>query len=226
MADGQTITFSPSQIDQPGQQPAATTAAPTGQSITFSPQDMKPAIQPPTATSSSAPGAYQQSPGGPIHNANDDAAHPFTDSVTSILAPGFTGGQTGALMKRDDESDPQFFARAIEAGKHVNLDQLEAEHSANKKAAPYTLAAAGASGVAQVGSALPLTAAAETAGAGLSMARAGGIIGAHLSGKALDWVAANPVKAYVFYQTVGTAGAAAVKKVLQVFNIMGEGSEK
>src|SRR5258708_1894217 len=96
---------------------------------------------------SAQPGAYQQTKGGAVHNVNEDA-HVF-DSWTAdnskkegvVSAAGKTMSGQGYLMQREDESYPQFMARAIEAGKHVTQEQIDAETSHNIKAAPAALAA-------------------------------------------------------------------------------------
>jgi hypothetical protein len=90
------------------------------------------------------PGAYQQTKGGKIRNVNEDAAHPFSDTTTSVL------GGTGAMMQRPDETFQQFMARAIEAGKHVTQPQIDAENARNKKLALPTLGVAAAAGPAML----------------------------------------------------------------------------
>lgn len=88
------------------------------------------------------PGAYQQRAGAPIQNANAD----------NQILHDEKGNWTGQyLMKRDDETDSQFIARAIEAGKHVTPQMLQQEHEHNKKNAPLTLATAAVAGPAMLG---------------------------------------------------------------------------
>jgi len=66
------------------------------------------------------------------------------------------------LSKREGESDSQFLARAIEAGKHVTPQMLEQENAHNKRMAPLALAAASAAGPAmlagEAGAAAPFVA--------------------------------------------------------------------
>lgn len=102
------------------------------------------------------PGAYQQSKGAKIQNSNADAAHPFSDSVTSVIPDMLNTKQTGAMMKRDGESDTQFLARVHEAAKHVTPDMVEKEERSNIARTYPTVAAAPLMGVAQVG--LPVAA--------------------------------------------------------------------
>ena len=96
------------------------------------------------------PGAYQQTKGGAIRNAIDEAANPFTESTTSVLGNVLGTKPTGALMKRDDESDSQFMARAREAAKHVTPEQIEQETRANNARVLPTMGAATAAGPAML----------------------------------------------------------------------------
>ena len=98
----------------------------------------------------STPGAYQQFKGGPIQNANADAANPFSDSTTSVLGDVLGTKPTGAMMKREGESDSQFMARAIDAGKHVTPEQIEQEERGNNARAVPTLVGAALSGPAML----------------------------------------------------------------------------
>lgn len=188
-----------------------------------------------TQIQASRPGAYQQTKGGAIRNAQDDLLHPFSDSTTSVL-PAALGGQTGALMQRPDETYPQFMARAIEAGKHVTQSQVSQETAQNKKAVLPTLVSAGAMGV---GGAAAVTYGAAAFDTALGALGLGGDAAAdmglsewveqmgmkmptaldNLSGAAraaLKWVAANPVKSYFVYRAVGE-GAHGVSKLLHLF---------
>lgn len=98
----------------------------------------------------STPGAYQQSKGGPIQNANADAAHPYSDSTTSVLGNVLGTKPTGAMMKREGESDSQFMARAVEAGKHVTPEEIEEEKRGNNARTMPTLVGAALSGPAML----------------------------------------------------------------------------
>lgn len=132
------------QIQQQGQ-PAAQGAA-AAPSTSGSSLDVLNAVQtnPDVATNPAIarPGAYQQTKDGPIQNANDEAKAPFTDSTTSILPDMLNTKPTGALMKRDGESDNQFLARVKEAAKHVTPDMIETEQRSNNARTIPTLAAA------------------------------------------------------------------------------------
>jgi len=241
----QSITFSPSDIDQSGDQHSKTPApkpVPNAAPVTFSPTDIDheatAKAKALAASPAAQPGAYQQSKGGPVHNAVEEAKNPFTDSVTSIL-PKSWGGQTGAMMKREDESDSQFFARAVEAGRHVNAEQIEEETKANKKAVLPTLGAAALAGpamlTAETGAAAPFVASStpalaitgEATGemiAGPSLARMGLTLGAQGSKAAIQWIAANPVKAYLLYKTASELGIGP-SKLLKLFHVVGSGAE-
>ena len=129
---------------------------PAAPNVTFSTLDIdKEATQKNEAQAASAaaqPGAYQQTKQGtgklstaPIRNVNDEAANPFSDTTTSVL------GGTGALMKREDETDPQFMARAREAGRNVTAAQIDAETASNKRLAAPTAGIALAAGPAMLG---------------------------------------------------------------------------
>jgi hypothetical protein len=108
------------------------------------------ARQPAKVNPAQRSGNYQQTPGGAIRNANDEAAKPFSDSTTSVI-PSVGGTQaTGALMKRQDETDSQFMHRAIEAGKHVTPEQIEQEQRANNARVLPTVGAAVAAGPAML----------------------------------------------------------------------------
>jgi hypothetical protein len=98
----------------------------------------------------STPGAYQQFKGGPIQNANDEAANPFSESTTSSVGNVLNTKPTGAMMKREGESDSQFMARAVEAGKHVTPDQIEKEVRGNNARTIPTLVGAALSGPAML----------------------------------------------------------------------------
>jgi hypothetical protein len=98
----------------------------------------------------STPGAYQQVKGGPIQNANADAANPFSDSTTSVLGNVLGTKPTGAMMKREGESDSQFMARVVEAGKHVTPEQIEEEQRGNNARTAPTLVGAALSGPAML----------------------------------------------------------------------------
>ena len=183
----------------------------------------------------SRPGAYQQTKGGAIRNAQDDLQHPFSESTTSIL-PSALGGQTGALMQRPDETYQQFMARAVEAGKHVTQAQLDQETAQNKKAVLPTLVAAGAMGAGGAATISYGAAAFDTAlgalGLGGDAATDMGLsewvqqMGMkmptaldNLSGAAraaVKWMVANPVKSYFIYRAVGD-GAHGVSKLLHLF---------
>ena len=96
----------------------------------------------PITPTASTPGAYQQSKGGPIYSANSDQ---FTDSKTSTLGDLLGTKSTGALMKRSGESDSQFLARAVAAGKQVTPEQVETETRSNAaRTVPTAIAAFGA----------------------------------------------------------------------------------
>jgi hypothetical protein len=98
----------------------------------------------------STPGAYQQFKGGPIQNANEEAANPFSESTTSPLGNVLGTKPTGAMTKREGESDSQFMARAIEAGKRVTSEQIEEEKRGNNARTVPTLVGAALSGPAML----------------------------------------------------------------------------
>jgi len=118
------------------------------------------------------PGTYQQTKGGQIHNANDEAADPFTDGTTSVLGNVMGTKPTGALMKREDETDAQFIRRAVEAGQHVTPEQIETEKRSNNARVLPTLAAAPVMGAAQPAAAVGAGAAADSIPAVVEMAKA------------------------------------------------------
>ena len=100
-------------------------------------------------TAAAVPGAYQQTKEQAqahiVHNINEDVANPFSDTTTSVI------GSTGALMKREDETDLQFMARAREAGRNVTQAQIDAERASNKRLVAPTAAIATAAGTAKLG---------------------------------------------------------------------------
>lgn len=121
--------------------------------VTFSTLDIdKEATQKNQAQPASAaakPGAYQQSKEQAqahiVHNVNEDAANPFSDTTTSVI------GSTGALMKRPDETDSQIMARALQAGRNVTQAQIDNETASNKRLAAPTAGIALAAGPAILG---------------------------------------------------------------------------
>lgn len=180
-------------------------------------------------------GAYQQTKGGAVRNAQDDLKHPFSESTTSIL-PQSLGGQTGAMMQRPDETYPQFMARAVETGKHVTQEQVNTETAQNKKAVLPTLVAAGAIGTGGAAAITYGAAAFDTALGALGLGEdAAADMGLrewveqmgqkmptamdHLAGgakAALQWMKANPVKTYFIYRAIGE-GAHGAGKLLHLF---------
>ena len=125
---------------------------PVSPNVTFSTLDIdKVATQKNQAQAASAAekrGAYQQSKEQAqahiVHNVNEEAANPFSDATTSVL------GSTGALMKREDETDLQFMARAREAGRNVSQTQIDAETASTKRLAAPTAGIAAAAGPAML----------------------------------------------------------------------------
>ena len=173
-------------------------------------------------TAAAQPGAYQQTKeqaqAHVVHNVNEDAAKPFSDATTSLI------GSTGALMKRPDETDSQFMARAIQAGRNVTQSQIDAENLSNKRLAAPTLGAAAAAGPAM----LSLEAAAGSVfdfaaeKLGMSAAEDMGLkewveqMGQKMptvldkatgaAKVALRWMSANPIKTYLIYKTARELG--------------------
>ena len=169
-------------------------------------------------TAAAKPGAYQQTKGGAIRNVNEDAANPFSDTTTSVI------GKTGALMKRPDETDSQFMARAIQAGRNVTQGQTKAEAASDKKLAVPTLGIAAAAG--------PIMLSLESAAGsvfdyaaeklGLSAAEDMGLqewveqMGQKMptvldkatgaAKIAIQWMGKNPVKTYFIYKTAKELG--------------------
>jgi hypothetical protein len=157
------------------------------------------------------PGAYQQSPGGPIENANADAAHPFSDSTTSVLGDVLGTKPTGAMMKRDTESDSQFMARVKEAAKTVTPEQIEQESRGNAARTLPTLAAAATAGPAMLAGEAGLA-------EGVPAAAKVGVEAAKATTK---WIAANPIKAYLLIQSAHELGIGP-EKLLKLFHLVGE----
>lgn len=229
---GQTITFSPTDIagqaQTPDQQnnpavpkPAPLPAKPVpvqgAAPVTFNPGDINSDAtdQNKTAAASPAaqPGAYQTQKGGPIHNTNEDA-HVFdswtkenADKTGALGAAGKVMKGEGYLMQRPDESYQQFMARAIEAGKHVTQEQMDAETSISKKGAPVALGVAAAAG--------PTMLALE-GGAAEALTQIGSVPG--LLKGAWDWAVANPVKAYIAYQVIKDLVPKNAAKVLHLIS--------
>jgi hypothetical protein len=113
------------------------------------------------------PGDYQQSPGGPIQNANTDAnfASPTSgDTTASIIQPPQTA--TPSLMQRPGEDYSEFMARAVEAGKHVTQKQIEEETRNNVKGILPTLVSSALAGPAMLGTEVGLTEAGGVAATG------------------------------------------------------------
>ena len=182
----------------------------------------KKAIEAGVPDAAAQPGAYQQSKEQAqahiVHNVNEDAAHPFADATTSVI------GSTGAMMKREDETDPQFMARAREAGRNVTQSQIDAENASNKRLAAPTAAIATAAGPAM----LSLEAAAGSVfdyaaeKLGMSAAEDMGLrewveqMGQKMptvldkatgaAKTALRWMNANPIKTYLIYKTARELG--------------------
>ena len=173
-------------------------------------------------TAAAQPGAYQQSPEQAkakiIHNVNEDAANPFSDTTTSVI------GSTGAIMKRPDETDSQFMARAIQGGRNVTPAQIDAETASNKKLAAPTAGIALAAGPAMLGAESGVGAAWDYAAEklGLSVSEELGLkewvqqMGlkvptlldktAGAAKVALRWMSANPIKTYFIYKTARELG--------------------
>lgn len=198
---------------KPSSGPSAA-AAPNGLQL---PKGYEDAVPAGTDGSARKPGAYQQFKGGPVQNANEDAAHPFSDSTTSVLGNVLGTKPTGAMMKREGESDSQFVSRAVEAGKHVTPDQIEQEQKGNNARAIPTLVAAAASGPA-----LLSTEIGASAGYDAAVEQIGKVPGMLKSG--YDWAKANPFKAYVLYNLANEAGIGpkGIMKMIHLISGVGE----
>lgn len=107
-------------------------------------------------------------------------------------------------MKREDETDPQFMARAREAGRSVTQAQIDAENPSNKRLAAPTAAIATAAGPAMLG-------AESAAGAAWNYAaeKLGLTVGEDLGLK--EWVQQMGLKMPTVFDTATGAAKVAVK---------------
>lgn len=173
-------------------------------------------------TAAAKPGAYQQTKEQAqahiVHNVYEDAANPFSDRTASVI------GSTGALMKRPDETDLQFMARARQAGRSVTQAQIDAENASNRRLAAPTAGISVAAGPVMLslesaaGSVFDYAAekigmsAAEDMGLREWVEQMGQRMptvldkAAGAAKTALQWMKANPIKTYFIYKTARELG--------------------